>query len=212
MNIKFVFSCFCSILFLAFASFAHAAVGDGPPNANLNSPAAFLAQFPNGGDKLASEVRNLLSADKAALPQLMGLLPAANGAQQDAIANGLAQAAKLYLRVDPACGLNAPASPVCFATQIQQAVANSNDPNFIKAYASMAGDTGTASTGGGGGGGGGQTSGNIASGGSNTGNTTPNTSFTPNTFSNLLTSSFSSAAGFSSPGSSTSSVSPTTTP
>jgi hypothetical protein len=190
MNVKPALSFTFGAFLLASVQFASA------ETSSLSNPAQFLAQFPSGAG-LAAQVRNLLASDKSTLSQLIGLLGSANGDQQNAIADGLAQAAKFYIRTDPACAPSAPSTPVCFGTQIQQAVANTNDPNFIKAYASIAGDTGTASTGGGGGAGGGQT-GNIATGGSSTGGITQGQTFSPNTFTNLLTSSGAGGASFSS--------------
>jgi hypothetical protein len=186
MNVKFVLAPVVGMFLLVTTPFARAEVSGGTANFK---PDTFLAQYPRGEAGLASEVRNLLLSDRATLPLIIGLLSGANGSQQKAIADGLAQAAKDYLKTDAACALNAPVSPVCFATQIQQAVANSGDPNFIKAYASIAGDTGTASTGGGGGGGGGggQTGNSAPSGGQNTGSIPSGSTPTPTKFTNFFT-------------------------
>jgi hypothetical protein len=190
---QFVLRSILGLFFLAFAQVAHAESGD-QRNASISNPGQFLGQFPSGGRALVSTVRDLLTSDKSTLSTLIRLLPYANGDQQTAIADGLAEAAKIYLRSDPACAVGAPQSPgTCFATQIQQAVATSGNPDFIKAYASIAGDTGTASTGGGGGGGGGQTGNNTPSGGTNTGFLTLGQHF-PNNFQNLFTGAVASGA------------------
>ncbi len=95
--------------------------------------------------ELTRNARDALTSDKTSLDSLVRLLKAGNPDQQTAIAQGLAQAAKAYAaNNDPA-----------FANQIQLAVAATGLTEVIKAYAAIAGDTGTASTGGGGGGGGG---------------------------------------------------------
>jgi hypothetical protein len=107
------------------------------------NPSQLLNQFPDGGPGLVKAISDLVSSDNATLTTLIKLAKTANEDQRKAIAQGLAQAAKAYASGDPA-----------FANQIQQAVANSGLPEFAKAYADMAGDTGTASTGGGGGAGG----------------------------------------------------------
>jgi hypothetical protein len=148
-------------------------------NSFLSNPNQLLNLFPNGGQGLSQRTREYLTTDKATLSSLIKLLPSASKEQQDAIAAGLAQAAKAYASSDQQ-----------FANEIQTAVASSGIEEVVKAYASIAGDTGTASTGGGGGGGGaggggGGTSSTIPAGGSNNG-TFPTAAVFPNAF-NLLT-------------------------
>ena len=162
-----------------------------PPAVSVD-PSQFLAQSPNGGGNLVSQIRNLLVADKASLQTIMGLLPGANAEQQASMADGLSQAAKVYVRTDPV-----------FAGQIQQAVVASGFPELIKAYTSLSGDTVTASTGGGGGGGGaggggGPTQSTSSNGGS-TGAPQPfGTNSTPTAGTNLFTGATASTANFSS--------------
>jgi hypothetical protein len=142
------------------------AVPQGPSQANLGQS--------NG--ELTRNVRDQLTTDKTSLDFLIRLLKAANPDQQTAIAQGLAQAAKAYAsNNDPA-----------FANQIQLAVAATGLTEVIKAYASIAGDTGTASTGGGGGGGGGPING-PPGGGANTGVLPVGNNFAANGATNLLT-------------------------
>jgi len=151
-------------------------------NSFLANPNQLLNLFPTGGQGLSQRTREYLAADKAALAPLIKLLQSANKDQQDAIASGLAQAAKAYA-----------ASDQQFSNEIQTAVASTGIEGVIKAYASAAGDTATASTGGGGGGGGGAgaggsgggTTSTLPTGGSNSG-TFPTATVFPNTF-NLLT-------------------------
>jgi len=134
----------------------------------LANPGQALTQNPGGGPGLTKEVRDLLTSDKNTLTSIMGLLKNASPDQQTAIADGLAQAAKVQAKNDPA-----------FANDIQAAVAASGLPEVIKQYASIAGDTGTAATGGGGGGtgGGGPNNAGAPTGGQN------NSPFnSPNTF------------------------------
>ena len=124
----------------------------------LANPGQVMNQFPNGGPGLAKQVADLMDSDKSTLATLIAFAKTANEDQRKAIAQGLAQAAKAYAAGDPA-----------FVNQIQQAVVNSGLPEFSKAYAEAAGDTGTASTGGGGGGGGGPTVVGAPTGGANAG-------------------------------------------
>lgn len=133
------------------AGFAHAqATQQGPTPPALTQSTGELTR--NARDELVS--------DKKSLNPIITLLKAGDPDQQTAIAQGLAQAAKAYAaNNDPA-----------FANDIQQAVAATGLVEVIKAYASIAGDTATASTGGGGGGGGGGPSGTGApAGGANLG-------------------------------------------
>jgi len=110
----------------------------------IANPGQLLTSFPNGGDGLRALARDYMTSDKGALAPLIGLLAIANQDQRIAIAQALADAAKRYASTD-----------LQEATDIQQAVAKTDLAEVIKAYASIAGDTGTASIGGGGGGGGG---------------------------------------------------------
>jgi len=142
-------------LFLAMSpQFAVAQIAGGAPlpaatvSAFIANPGQLLTQFPGGGDGLRALARDYMSSDKGALAPLIGLLANANQDQRIKIAEGLADAAKLYAPTD-----------LPQATEIQQAVAKTGLTEVIKAYASIAGDAGTGSTtaGGGGGGGGGPT-------------------------------------------------------
>jgi hypothetical protein len=138
------------------------------------NPGQLLSQFPNGGPELTKQVSALASSDKTTLAAIIAMAKTADEDQRKAIAIALAQVAKAFAASgDPA-----------YANQIQQAVVNAGLPEFSKAYADAAGDTGTASTGGGGGGGG--PSGNGPPiGGPNTG-TTVGTSPPVTTTSTLL--------------------------
>jgi hypothetical protein len=158
-------------LFLAISpQFAIAQVAGGTPlpaatmSAFIANPGQLLTQFLGGGDGLRTLARDYMSSDKGALAPLVGLLANANQDQRIAIAQGLADAAKLYAPTD-----------LPEATEIQQAVAKTGLTEVIKAYASIAGDVGTGSTtaGAGGGGGGGPTTFST--------NTTPNTGTTSGT-------------------------------
>jgi hypothetical protein len=152
----------------------------------LGNPGQAMNQFPNGGPDMVKHVSDLVSSDKSTLAALIGFAKTANEDHRKAIAQGLAQAAKAYAAGDPG-----------FANQIQQSVANSGLPEFAKAYAEVAGDTGTASTGGGGGGGGGGP--NVAgapTGGQNSGSTT-GTAGTSNRPTGLLSSTGVGGGGFS---------------
>jgi hypothetical protein len=193
MILRSVVRCSFGAIFMLSAQLANAQVagqsGALPPAAIaafLANPGQVMNQFPNGGPGLAKQVSDLMDSDKATLATLIAFAKTANEDQRKAIAQGLAQAAKAYASGDPA-----------FANQIQQSVANSGLPEFSKAYAEAAGDTGTASTGGGGGGGGGGP--NVAgapTGGQNSGSTT-GTGGTNNQATGLLGSSGAGGGGFS---------------
>jgi hypothetical protein len=152
----------------------------------MGNPNQLLTQFPGAGPQLTKQVRELLASDKTTLPSLISLLKLASPDQQTAIAAGLAQAAKAYASNDPA-----------FANQVQTEVAATGIPDVIKAYASIAGDTGTASTGGGGGsGGGGPNTAGAPTGGPNFGSSNNPNTFVANT-SNSLTGGTAGGGGFS---------------
>ena len=138
-------------LFLAMSpQFAVAQITGGTPlpaatmSTFIANPGQLLTSFPGGGEALRTLARDYMTSDKGALAPLIGLLANANQDQRLAIAQGLADAAKLYAPTD-----------LPEATEIQQAVAKTGLTEVIKAYASIAGDTATGSTGGGGGGSGG---------------------------------------------------------
>ncbi|WP_339028233.1 hypothetical protein WI604_25735 [Bradyrhizobium symbiodeficiens] len=137
------------------------------------NPGQLLGQFPDGGQGLISQITDLASADKNTVAAIIALARNANEDQRKAIAQGLATAAKAY-----ATG-NDPGS----ANQISQEVVASGLPEFQKAYAEAAGDTGTAAAGGGGGGGGGPTASGPPSGGQNGGNGPNGNTFAANGFS-----------------------------
>ena len=125
------------------------------------NPGQMLSQFPDGGPDLTKRVQDLVGSDKATLAAIIALAKNANNDQRKAIADGLAQVAKTYASSgDPAS-----------ANQIQQAVVTSRLPEFAKAFAEAAGDTGTAAAGGGGGGSGGGPVAGPPTGGQNAGNT-----------------------------------------
>ena len=158
-------------LFLAMSpQFAVAQITGGTPlpaatmSTFIANPGQLLTSFPGGGDALRTLARNYMTSDKGALAPLIGLLANANQDQRLAIAQGLADAAKLYAPTD-----------LPEATEIQQAVAKTSLTEVIKAYASIAGDTATGSTGGGGGGAGGGGPTTVTT------NTTPTIGTTPTT-------------------------------
>jgi hypothetical protein len=179
MTVRFIVRCFAIAVLLLSAQVASA-------QQTPQTPAQTLSQFPNGGTAMATQVQNLLNADKANLGAIIAFAKTGTEDQRNAIAQGLAQVAKSYAASDPG-----------FTTQIQQQVAASGLPEFAKAYAEAAGDTGTASTGGGGGGGGGgPTAVGPPTGGPNAGNTPVGNNFaTTQSFS--LTNSTLGGGGFS---------------
>ena len=185
MMLRSVVRCSFGALLMLSTQLANAQVSGQGPAVPPAAIAAFLAnpgqlfnEFPNGGPGLAKQVSDLMDSDKSTLATLIAFAKTANEDQRKAIAQGLAQAAKAYAAGDPA-----------FANQIQQTVANSGLPEFAKAYAEAAGDTGTAATGGGGaGGGGGPNVAGAPTGGANTG-TFPGTGGVRNQTTGLVSSS-----------------------
>jgi hypothetical protein len=95
----------------------------------LASPGAVLQQNPSGGPALVSQIRDLAVANPATLSSIIGLLAGASKDQKAAIAAGLAQAAKIVVKNNPP-----------YATQIQQAIADTKDQDVVLAYAAAAGD------------------------------------------------------------------------
>jgi hypothetical protein len=168
MSFRFVIRCVTMIVLLLAAQGVNAQQGQ-------QTPAQTLGTFPNGGPAMIAQVQALMNADRTNLAAIIAFAKTATEDQRKAIAQGLAAVAKSYASSDPG-----------FTTQIAQQVAAAGLPEFAKAYAEAAGDTGTASTGGGGGGGGGPTAAGPPNGGSNTGTIFPGSTFVANN-SSLLT-------------------------
>jgi hypothetical protein len=139
----------------------------------LANPDALLKQFPDGGNPMIDEVRNLAANDPATLNALVALLSKANEAQAKAIGTALGDLAKSDAGTNPD-----------YAAQIQVAVVVANSNAALAAFNSVVGGdiqltAVTGGVGGGGGGGGGQTS---QTGGTGTTGTPP--SFTLTTATN----------------------------
>ncbi|MCK1305159.1 MULTISPECIES: hypothetical protein [unclassified Bradyrhizobium] len=119
------------------------------------TPGTLLTQFPAGA-QLISRVRDLGASDPTTVPALIALLkdPATTKDQIRAITAGLAQLARM-----------AAASDQAFATEIQAAIAGTNNPDVIAAYQAATGDVAIAAAGGGAGGGGSGAGGPTGAGG-----------------------------------------------
>ena len=101
-----------------------------------------MQSYPAGGPELVAQIRDLVVANKDTLGPVINLLAGANKDQKNAIAAGLAQAAKVVVgKRDQA-----------YATQIQQAILDTKDQDVVLAYAGAAGDQPIGAAGGGGGG------------------------------------------------------------
>lgn len=101
---------------------------------------AILQNYKSGGPELVAQIRDLVVANKGTLDPVIQLLAGANKDQKNAIAAGLAQAAKIVVgRRDQA-----------YATQIQQAILDTKDQDVVLAYAGAAGDQPIGAAGGGG--------------------------------------------------------------
>jgi hypothetical protein len=182
MSGRIIVSGFIGAALMLSAHVANAQITGGTPlpqsaiSAFQANPGQLLTQYPNAGPDFIKQLRDLLSSDKATLQTIIASAKNANEDQRKAMAGVLADVAKAYAAAgDPA-----------FANQIQVAVANSGIPEFAKAYAEAAGDTGTAAIGGGGGGGGPNTAGSPT-GGQNSSVLTNTNRAVPYTFANLLT-------------------------
>src|SRR5665647_571358 len=86
----------------------------------LASPGTVLQQNPAAGPGLISQIRDLAVANPATLSSIIGLLAGATKDQKIAIASGLAQAAKIVVKNNPP-----------YATQIQQAIADTKDQDVV---------------------------------------------------------------------------------
>jgi hypothetical protein len=86
-------------------------------------PDQILLENPDGGARLAADVRDLALSDPATLPEILSLLPKATKAQKAAIGAGLAKAARMTARSNPG-----------YAKEIQQAVVQTKDADLIQAY------------------------------------------------------------------------------
>lgn len=119
------------------------------------TPGTLLTQFPAGA-QLISRVRDLGASDPTTVPALIALLkdPATTKDQIRAITAGLAQLARMAATADQA-----------FATEIQAAIAGTNNPDVIAAYQAATGDVAIAAAGGGAGGGGSGAGGPTGAGG-----------------------------------------------
>jgi hypothetical protein len=125
----------------------------------LANPSQVLQQYPNGGPRLISLIRDVAVAHPDALQTIVGLLNGANADQQSAIGSALGQAANIVVKTNQA-----------YANQIQQAVAKSGSDDANTSFAAVTGNVNIGSVGGGGGGGGGGSLGfGLPTGGSNTG-------------------------------------------
>jgi hypothetical protein len=109
----------------------------------LADPAALLRRFQSGGPDMASQVKDLVITDAAAVPVILNLLSTANANQKRAVGQGLAEAAKVLVRSDQAR-----------AVDVQQRVAALTDPVLRVSFLAALGDTQLGGPGAGPGGGG----------------------------------------------------------
>ena len=147
---------FVAVLLLAGGvqqSFAQQLTSDAFLALSAADQKGILQSYPAGGPELVAQIRDLVVANKGTLDPVIQLLAGANKDQKNAIAAGLAQAAKVVVgKRDQA-----------YATQIQQAILDTKDQDVVLAYAGAAGDQPIGAAGGGGG----------ASGGASGGQTNP---------------------------------------
>jgi hypothetical protein len=133
----------------------------------LADPNQLLQAFPNGGARLISVIRDTVASHPEAFQRMVDLLKNAKKEQQAAFGSAFGQAAQLVVRT------NQP-----YATQIQQAIADSGSEEAKIAFAAVVGDVAIGAADGGGGsggsGGGGIGSSGFAFGGASTGGTQAN--------------------------------------
>lgn len=129
---------FCLAVFGVIVGAAPAAQSQvsSPPAQNtaavksfLQDPADLLKQNPAGGGNMVAAIRDIAVADRTVLQTIMNLLANANKEQKAAIGSGLAQAARIVVRTNPA-----------YATEIQESIARTKDQDVVLAYAATAGD------------------------------------------------------------------------
>ncbi len=122
-------------------------------NAFTSNPIGVLGLNPTGGARMISQIRDLAASDPATLPLILSLAANSNNDQKSALGAALAQAARICVRMDPA-----------YASQIQQAIAQTGDQALIVAYSAAAGDQPVGAAG---------PPGGVALAGGATGQTTP---------------------------------------
>jgi hypothetical protein len=178
-----IFAALLGVALIAVASPMPAMAQQTPPALTaqqfLANPNALLFRYPDGGDPMIAEVRNLATNDPATLNALIALLSKANEPQSKAIGTALGYVAKNDAGTNPN-----------YAAQIQVAIVVANSNPALAAFNSVVGGdiqltAVTGGVGGGGGGGGGQTS---QTGG--TGTPAPTPSFTLTTSTNNTPDSF----------------------
>jgi hypothetical protein len=104
----------------------------------LVSPAAVLADNPNGGLPLSSRVRSLAGSSSAAVQAIIALVPSASMEQRAAIGSGLARAARACARPSP-----------LYAAFIQEQVAGIDAVEVIAAFLAASEEVQTAAVAGG---------------------------------------------------------------
>ena len=104
----------------------------------LNDPSASLKEFPIGGGRMISKIRDLAASDPATLSPIAQLVPNAAPLQRSAIGSALGQAQRV-------CGTKDPA----YAQRIEQAVHDIKDPVVMEAYQRVTGQLPIAPIGGG---------------------------------------------------------------
>lgn len=102
------------------------------------APQDLLTPYPDGGSRMAQDVRGLAGTDVHTVPTLIDLAKNASPGQTAAIGAGLAQAARACVRQRPDV-----------AQIIQQLIIRANLGPLTTAFVSSSGDVATAATGGG---------------------------------------------------------------
>lgn len=144
---------FCALVFAAlqWSGSANAACYSSDQQMPAQAVSDFMAQpssllgkpeNANGGDGLTAAVQGLVASNPSTLPAIIGLLNGANSQQQKAIGAGLAGAANLCIRRDPA-----------LTAEIQKQIVASNSADAKTTFAALTGDLLIGSVGGGAGGG-----------------------------------------------------------
>lgn len=101
-----------------------------------NAPQSLLSPYPDGGTRMAQDVRGLAGTDVNTVPVLLEMAKTASAGQTAAIGAGLAQTARACVRQRPDV-----------AQIIQQMIIRANLGPLTTAFLSSSGDTATAATG-----------------------------------------------------------------
>jgi len=121
-----------------FAAWVVAGIGVGSANAQAQTPAQLLQQYPNGGQLLINALQQLVLTNPSTFDTILGAVGGASAPVKIAIATALPQAAKTMVLTNEA-----------LAAEWQQKILAVTDPTFKTAALDAFGDVKLGSIGGG---------------------------------------------------------------